>query len=216
MASGKSKAKGFESKWNPEKGCYELNWKGAASLRNQTIEVYPDGKIYFDIAYQLEDSHPFAGVTFDWKPEKIDSVEWVGNGPYRVWQNRRRGMNFGYWKKAYNETQTGLSWNYPEWAGYHEDVRWCRFKTSAGNLLLVMEDPDLYVRWGTPKWPSNAWCHAHKPPFPPGELSISHSIPPIGNEFHPAEGTGPQGKNSFMSFISHTEQPRLRFWMRAE
>jgi hypothetical protein len=216
MASGKSKVKSFSSEWKPEKGCYELNWKGAGSLRNQTIEVYPDGKIYFDVAYQLEGTHPFAGVTFDWKPEKIDSVEWVGNGPYRVWQNRRRGMNFGYWKKAYNETQTGLSWNYPEWAGYHEDVRWCRFKTSAGNLLLVMEDPDLFIRWGTPKWPEKAWGHAHKPPFPTGDLSILHSIPPIGNKFHPAEGTGPQGQQSFMSKYSHSEQPRLRFWMRVE
>ena len=216
MASGKSKAKGFESKWSPEKGCYELTWKGAGSLRNQTIEVFPDGRIYFDVAYQLEGSHPFAGVTFDWKPEKIDSVEWVGNGPYRVWQNRRRGMNFGYWKKAYNETQTGLSWNYPEWAGYHEDVRWCRFKTSSGNLLFVMEDPDLYVRWGTPKWPEKAWGHAHKPPFPTGDLSILHSIPPIGNKFHPAEATGPQGQQGFMGKAAHSEQPRVRFWMRVE
>ena len=216
LASGKAKVKEFSSRWNPEFGCYELTWKGTASLRNQTVEVYPDGRIYFDIAYQLEGYHPFAGVTFDWKPEKIDSVEWVGNGPYRVWQNRRRGMNFGYWKKAHNETQTGLSWNYPEWAGYHEDVRWCRFKTSAGNLLLVMEDPELYVRWGTPKWPEKAWGHAHKPPFPEGNLSILHSIPPIGNKFHPAEGTGPQGQQGFMGKMAFSEQPRLRFWMRVE
>jgi hypothetical protein len=125
-------------------------------------------------------------------------------------------MNFGYWKKAYNETQTGLSWNYPEWAGYHEDVRWCRFKTSSGNLLFVMEDPDLYVRWGTPKWPEKAWGHAHKPPFPTGDLSILHSIPPIGNKFHPAEATGPQGQQGFMGKAAHSEQPRVRFWMRVE
>jgi len=216
LAAGKGKVKEFSTRWNPDLGCYELTWKGAASLRNQIIEVYPDGKIYFDIAYQLEGAHPFAGVSFDWKPDKIDSVEWVGNGPYRVWQNRRRGMNFGFWKKAYNETQTGLSWNYPEWAGYHEDVRWCRFKTSAGKLLLVMEEPDLYVRWGTPKWPEKSWGYASKPPFPPGYLSILHSIPAIGNKFHPAEGTGPQGQQSFMSKYAHSEQQRLRFWMRVE
>lgn len=216
MASGKSKVKSFDSKWNPEKGCYELTWKGAASLRNQRTEVFPDGRIYFDVAYQLEGSHPFAGVTFDWKPENIDSVEWVGRGPYRVWQNRRRGVNFGYWKKAWNQTQTGLSWNYPEWAGYHEDVRWCRFQTSAGNLLLVLEEPDLFVRWGTAKWPEKAWGHAHKPPFPPGDLSILHSIPPIGNKFHPAEATGPQGQMGLIGKTAHSEQPRLRFWMRVE
>ena len=46
-------------------------------------------------------------------------MEWVGDGPYRVWKNRREGVTFGVHSKNYNNTVTGQSWNYPEFKGYH-------------------------------------------------------------------------------------------------
>jgi hypothetical protein len=42
------------------------------------------------------------------------------------------------------------------------------------------------------------------------------TLPPIGNKFHPAEATGPQGQQGFMGKAAHSEQPRMRFWMRVE
>lgn len=217
LAEGNTNSTSFESHWDPKfQGRYVFKWKGKENLVEQTISFnIADSAFHFDVSYLAKGSQPFAGVTFDWKPEKIDSVEWVGNGPNRVWQNRRRGVNFGYWKKAFNETKTGLNWNYPEWAGYHEDVRWCRFKTTSGTLLLVMEDTDLFVRWGTPKWPVSGSGFI-QPPFPPGDLSVLHSIPPVGNKMQSADGTGPQGQQNFISIDSHPEPIHLRFWLRTE
>ena len=31
----------------------------------------------------------------------------MGDGPYRVWKNRRKGNQFGIWTKEYNNTETG-------------------------------------------------------------------------------------------------------------
>ncbi len=54
------------------------------------------------------------GITFQYPEEKITGMKWLGRGPYRVWKNRLKGMQFGVWEKAYNNTVTGESWNYPE------------------------------------------------------------------------------------------------------
>jgi len=43
-------------------------------------------------------------------PEKnVASMKWLGDDPYRVYKNRMKGVDFGIWEKAYNNTITGKS-----------------------------------------------------------------------------------------------------------
>ena len=43
------------------------------------------------------------GMAFDYPESKVRSKAWVGNGPYRVWQNREQGPQYGYWQNDYND-----------------------------------------------------------------------------------------------------------------
>jgi len=36
-------------------------------------------------------------------------MKWLGDDPYRVYKNRMKGVDFGVWEKAYNNTNTGKS-----------------------------------------------------------------------------------------------------------
>ena len=63
------------------------------------------------------------GADDTYVPEsEIKGVEYLGNGPYRVWKNRLKGNQFGVWNKTYNNTETGEApWIYPEFKGYHSN-----------------------------------------------------------------------------------------------
>ncbi|MEP6584784.1 MAG: glycoside hydrolase family 2 TIM barrel-domain containing protein, partial [Ginsengibacter sp.] len=69
--------------------------------------------------YLAKDSADFMGITFNYPEEKINGMRWMGRGPYHVWKNRLKGQQFGVWEKAYNNTVTGESWDYPEFKGWH-------------------------------------------------------------------------------------------------
>lgn len=40
------------------------------------------------------------GVMFDYPEDKVLSKRWVGDGPYRVWQNRLHGPQLGVWEMS--------------------------------------------------------------------------------------------------------------------
>ena len=49
----------------------------------------------------------FDGVNFSFPENRYKGVEYMGDGPYRVWKNRMKGNQFGIWNKNYNNTETG-------------------------------------------------------------------------------------------------------------
>lgn len=96
------------------------------------------------------------GLTFDYPEERFaqdkKKVTWLGRGPYRVWRNRQKGQQFGLWEKEYNNTVTG-QYNtltppvYPEFKGYHADVRWMEFP----DFKVTSLTEALFVRLYTPE-----------------------------------------------------------------
>ena len=48
-----------------------------------------------DYQYQYNKDVNVAGITFNYPEEKVTGMKWVGRGPYRVWKNRLKGMEFG-------------------------------------------------------------------------------------------------------------------------
>ncbi|WP_261387914.1 hypothetical protein [Chitinophaga pinensis] len=70
--------------------------------------IYPSGIVkmtvhYFPAAYFTT----FAGVNFSFPESDMVTVDYMGDGPYRVWKNRLKGTRFGVWHKDYNNTETG-------------------------------------------------------------------------------------------------------------
>jgi hypothetical protein len=151
---------------------------------------------YFPAAYFTN----MVGVNFSFPEKEIKAVEWMGNGPYRVWKNRMKGNQFGIWHKDYNNTETGESWKYPEFKGYHSNMYWCKFITNNGSFKVYTETEDLFFRLFTPAWKTDQW-HNYEPIFPSGDISFMQGIPSIGTKTQRNETTGPMGqKNIFYDY----------------
>jgi hypothetical protein len=163
--------------------------------------IYPSGIVkmetsYFPGAYFTS----FIGVNFSFPEKDIKAVDYMGSGPYRVWKNRLKGTKFGIWHKDYNNTETGESWNYPEFKGYHANMYWCRFVTTGLPFTVYTTNEDLFLRLFTPAWKTDQW-HNYEPIFPGGDLSFMQGISSIGTKTQRNETTGPMGaKNIFYDY----------------
>jgi hypothetical protein len=163
--------------------------------------VYPSGIVKMQVRYfPAEYFTWFDGVNFSFPENGIKGVEYMGNGPYRVWKNRLKGNKFGVWKKDYNTTETGESWVYPEFKGYHSNLYWCTFITKTQPFTVYTENEDLFLRLFTPAYKTDQW-HNYEPIFPGGDISFMQGIPGIGSKTQRAETTGPMGmKNIFYDY----------------
>ena len=163
--------------------------------------IYPSGWIkmqvrYFPSAYFTN----MVGVNFLLPENEIVSVKYMGNGPYRVWKNRLKGTRFGVWDKPYNNTETGESWNYPEFKGYYSNFYGGFIQTRNQRFTVVTETEDLFLRLYTPAWKTDQW-HNYELIFPKGDISFMQGISSIGTKTQRNETTGPMGiKNIFYDY----------------
>lgn len=169
--------------------------------------IYPSGIVkmivqYFPAAYFTS----FAGVNFSFPEKDIRAVQYMGSGPYRVWKNRLKGTQFGIWHKAYNNTETGESWNYPEFKGYYANMYWCKFITASQPFTIYTDNESLFLRLFTPAWKTDQW-HNYEPIFPSGDLSFMQGISSIGTKTQRNETTGPMGmKNIFYDYEKESQR----------
>ena len=133
------------------------------------------------------------GVTFDLPEESIKGVRWLGNGPFRVWKNRTRGVEPGLWEKDYNDTRTGQSFEYPEFKGYHSGLYAADIITTSGTLRIVSDTDDLFLHLLSPAHQGNDNVAGR---YPDGNISILSAISPIGNKFCGAYTMGPSGQKN--------------------
>lgn len=163
---------------------------GPSGLARTRWTLRVDGSLRLDYTYDLQGEFLYHGITFDLSEETLSAMRWWGQGPHRVWQNRLRGTWLGLHETRRTEQQSGIDWNYPEFAGYFAGVRWAQFETSTGPLSLVLGRTDTYLRIGTPRvdHPNTTVD------FPAGDLSVLHAIPAIGSKMQPAHRFGPQSQ----------------------
>ena len=163
--------------------------------------VYPSGWVKMKVNYFPEAYFTtFVGVNFSFPENKIKAVEYMGDGPYRVWKNRMKGTQFGIWHKDYNNTETGEAWVYPEFKGYHANMYWCKFITDAQPFTVVTENEDLFLRLFTPAWKEDQWKN-YMLYFPSGDISFMQGIASIGSKTQRNETTGPMGmKNIYYDY----------------
>ncbi len=164
-----------------------LENEGTDGLAHFRWTLHGDGSLQLDYDYDLEGDFVYHGITFDHPEDKMKSLRWLGEGPYRVWQNRLRGTSLGVHEIARNDIQPGTAWNYPEFQGMFAGLRWARLDTEAGPLTLTSGVDDVYLRIGTPRI-NHPKTTAD---FPSGDISFLHAIPAIGSKFILPEKTGP-------------------------
>ncbi|KAA6314989.1 Beta-galactosidase, partial [termite gut metagenome] len=69
------------------------NTSGQKSTRNYIrISLLPSEWIALEYAFDVAGLYNHIGVTFDFPDSNVKSVKWLGNGPYRVWKNRMKGV----------------------------------------------------------------------------------------------------------------------------
>lgn len=180
----------IESAFDKHKSYNTLQWT-----------IFPSGIIRMKVNYFPADYFTsFIGVNFTFPENEMKGVTYLGNGPYRVWKNRLKGNQFGIWDKKYNGTETGESWQYPEFKGYHSNMYWCKFITAGQPFTVYTSNEDLFFRLFTPAWKTDQW-HNYEPIFPTGDISFMQGIAGIGSKTQRNETTGPMGmKNIFYDY----------------
>ncbi len=213
IVSGESRLRDLQH--GPDGDAYVVNVSYEGHLQHVAWRLHPSGWLQLDYNYRFPPhaETDYLGVTFDYPEENVTSLRWLGRGPYRVWKNRTKGPQFGVWEKDYNDTMTGLSWEYPEFKGFHAGVHWARLTTTEGPITMVVDAEDLCLRLFTPAQPEDASQNPHftRVPFPPGDLSFLHGITPIGTKFHPASAHGPAGMKNMVPRHGRTYRATVYF-----
>ncbi|TXK46793.1 glycoside hydrolase family 2 [Pontibacter qinzhouensis] len=189
--------------------------------------MHPSGWLQLDVEYltykgdendQLGEHSDFLGINFSFPEDQVKGVQWLGNGPYRVWKNRLHGNKFDIWTKKYNNTTTGhigsghTRFEYPEFKGYHSNMYWMKLLTTSQPFTVVTDQEDIFLRLFTPATTPEKTYHT-APPFPKGDISFMHGITPIGTKSQKPEYLGNSGRqnNYFDYWRSRPKQMTLYF-----
>ncbi|MCX7887021.1 MAG: glycoside hydrolase family 2 [Verrucomicrobiae bacterium] len=159
--------------------------------------ILPNGVLELKYRYPMHGTFNYFGVTFDLPEHLVRAKRWLGEGPYRIYKNRLSGPEWGVHEVAYNDPVPGASWKYPEFKGYFGHWHWLRLNTTQGTITFATPTDGLFHRLYTPRLGTDTGSIESRRlivPYPPGDISFMHAIPPIGNKFHEAEQTGPQGQ----------------------
>lgn len=178
------------------------------------LALLPSGWLEIDYSFDVGGHYDHIGITFDYPEEKVKHIKWLGNGPYRVWKNRMKGVTFNIWEKDYNNTVTGESWNYPEFKGFHANLYAADLTTDDGIIRLVAASDNLYLHLFTPDKPVKRNNDNTLGLFPDGQLSILNAISPVGTKFRPAKETGPQGQQNYFLSSDHAEPLKGKVYLK--
>ncbi|HEU5080744.1 MAG TPA: glycoside hydrolase family 2 TIM barrel-domain containing protein [Opitutaceae bacterium] len=159
------------------------------AMREVRWTVTPDGDVHLDYTFNGPGSVDILGVDFDYPEEKMKSKEWLGGGPYRVWQNRLKGVSLGRWETTYNDPIPGESWDYPEFKGWFSGWRWMAFTTTEGRFAFLNNGGQPYVGVYSPRDGKNNPVLV----LPRLGLGVYQAITGIGTKNSVPSNLGPQG-----------------------
>ena len=175
------------------------------SINTVTWRFLADGGVYMNVNYYFNGVVDLMGICFDYPETMVKSKQWVGKGPYRVWQNRQEGPQYGLWQNDYNDPIPGESWDYPEFKGYFSNVNWMKLNTSEGAIGIELMTGKIGVY--TPRDGRDHILYT----LPETGISILRAIPAVRNKVNTTDLNGPsaqpywsKGKGS-ISAILHFE-----------
>lgn len=152
--------------------------------------IAPDGSATLDFTYNFSGVVDLMGVKFDFPEEKVLSKRWVGDGPYRVWQNRLHGPQYGVWENDYNDPIPAESFTYPEFKGYFANVDWMDIKTADGTIGIVNENPESYIGVYEPRDGRDHILYE----LPKTGIAVMEVIPPVRNKVNTTDLIGPSSQ----------------------
>lgn len=180
------------------------------------IKLLPSEWISIEYSFDIGGKYDHIGVTFDYPETNVRSVKWLGNGPYRVWKNRLKGVTFALWEKEYNNTVTGESWEYPEFKGFHSNLYAADLLTKEGILKIVAVSEDLFLHLFTPDKPEGRGNENTVGIFPEGNISLLNAISPVGTKFKRPADLGPQSQQNQYVGSSQADPIGGKFYMKFE
>ena len=130
------------------------------------------------------------GVKFDMPETDVESKQWLGHGPYRVWKNRVHGPQLGVWSNDYNDPVPGESFIYPEFKGYFAGVQWMKLKTKNGTITLQPGTDSEYVGVFQPKDGRDQLLYT----LPETGISLMQVIPAVRNKVNTTDLNGPSAQ----------------------
>jgi beta-galactosidase/beta-glucuronidase len=167
----------------------------SGNLRQTRWVIKNDGSIRLDYAYQYDGIVELAGVYFDYPETQVKSKRWLGDGPYRVWQNRLQGVKFGIWENGYNDPVPGETFNYPEFKGYFSNWKWLVLNTAEGKFSLINGDENSYLGVYTPRDGRDALLYT----LPESGIAILKVIPAVRNKVNATDLIGPSSQAKELS-----------------
>lgn len=195
--------KDFTMKKNGEELVIFSTFNRKESYNTLEWTIYPSGMVkmnvnYFPSAYFTT----FVGMNFSYPENEIKGIEYMGNGPNRVWKNRMKGNQLGIWNKDFNSSATGeVPFNYPEFKGYYSNLYWLRIIGKTHTFKVFTDREDVFLRLFTPKKSKDTEWDNMSPTFPSGDISFMNGISAIGTKTQKPETTGPMGmKHVFYDF----------------
>ena len=158
------------------------------SLQQVTYRFLNDGGLYMYVDYYFNGVVDLMGICFDYPEQQVKSKQWVGKGPYRVWQNRMEGPQLGYWQNDYNDPIPGESFEYPEFKGYFAGVQWMELTTTEGKVGMETIDGKIGVY--TPRDGRDHLLYT----LPETGISILKAIPAVRNKVNTTDLNGPSAQ----------------------
>ena len=158
------------------------------SLNKVTWRFLSDGSLNMYVDYFFSGVVDLMGISFDYPEKMVKSKQWVGKGPYRVWQNRMEGPQYGLWQNDYNDPIPGETFEYPEFKGYFTDVSWMKLQTTEGQLGI--EGIGLKLGVYTPRDGRDHILYT----LPETGISILKTIPAVRNKVNTTDLNGPSAQ----------------------
>lgn len=171
-------------------------------LQRVVWRIFSDGQIELKYDYQYDGVVELMGITFDYPEEKMLSVKWLGEGPYRVWQNRLHGTKLNVWENEYNDPIPGETFQYPEFKGYFSGWQWAEFRTEEGKIFISnSQKEDTYLGIYTPRDGRDALLYT----LPETGISVFDVIPAVRNKVNATDLIGPSSQpQRVQGVVSHT------------
>lgn len=186
--SGVNELKSFTYANDKDSIIVETEYFGSL-VKNRWV-IAANGDIRLDYKYQYYGTVELMGIMFDYPEENVISKRWLGEGPYRVWQNRIHGTNFGIWENDYNDAIPGETFIYPEFKGYFNDWKWLSLNTKEGKINILNADSGQYLGVYTPRDGRDVLLYT----LPQSGIAILDVIPAVRNKVNATDLVGPSSQ----------------------
>lgn len=191
--SGVSRLTAFSWKSTSDSVVIDASYFG--NLQKTRWVIAADGNIRVDYQYDYEGVVELMGVKFEYPEDKVLSKQYLGKGPYRVWQNRLQGTLLDSWQRDYNDPIPGESFEYPEFKGYFADWKWVDFTTKEGNFALGNNDQASFLGVFTPRDGRDAQLFT----LPQTGISVLKVIPAMRNKVNSTDLIGPSSQAKWVT-----------------